>query len=84
MTKQEAIEQFKDYENSGWSKSITPSSEALCMAIEALEQQAKIVHCVECKYLKKEYDFCEQYNIKAFVRSTDYCSWGEKRGGKIK
>ena len=75
MTKQEAIEQFKDYENSGWSKSITPSSEALGMAIEALEQQAKIVHCGECKYRQYGQTCMHSFNMK----DTDHCSWGEKK-----
>lgn len=72
MTKQEAIEQFKDYENSGWSKSITPSSEALGMAIEALEQQ-DICYCKDCKLHDDGY--CE---IVSFItKDTDFCSFGK-------
>ena len=79
MTKQEAIEQFKDYENSGWSKSITPSSEALGMAIEALEQQ-DICYCKDCNIRNKD-GYCMRQmtlNLITMVEDTDFCSWGER------
>ena len=72
MTKQEAIEQFKDYENSGWSKSITPSSEALGMAIEALEQQEDMIKVVRCNDCMKYGHIC--YGII----NNGYCSDGER------
>lgn len=40
MKPEEAIEQFKEWNEIGWSKSETPSSEALILAIQALEKQA--------------------------------------------
>lgn len=36
---EQAIEQFKIWENSGWSKSETPNSHCLTLAIQALEKQ---------------------------------------------
>ena len=38
---EEALKQFKEWNESGWSKSETPSSEALILAIQALEKQVE-------------------------------------------
>lgn len=40
MKPEEALKQFKEWNESGWPKSETPSSEALILAIQALEKQA--------------------------------------------
>ena len=40
MKPEEVLKQFKEWNESGWSKSETPSSEALILAIQALEKQA--------------------------------------------
>ena len=39
MNPEEALKQFKEWNESGWSKSETPSSEALILAIQALGKQ---------------------------------------------
>ena len=57
MKPEEALKQFKEWNESGWSKSETPSSEALVLAIQALGKQVpkKPIHahgnyyCPTCK-----------------------------------
>ena len=39
MKPEEALKQFKEWNETGWSKSETPSSEALVLSIQALEKQ---------------------------------------------
>lgn len=39
MKPEEVLKQFKEWNESGWSKSETPSSEALILAIQAIEKQ---------------------------------------------
>lgn len=59
MKPKEAFNQFYVWEDSGWSKSETPSSEALILAIQALEKQipkkprtaAHRIFCPECNLL---------------------------------
>ena len=59
MKPEEALKQFKEWNESGWSKSETPSSEALILAIQALEKQipkkpitdAHRILCPECNLL---------------------------------
>ena len=59
MKPKEALKQFKEWNESGWSKSETPSSEALILAIQALEKQipkkpitdAHRILCPECNLL---------------------------------
>lgn len=59
MKIEEATKQFKEWEGSGWSKSETPNSMALVMAISALEKQVngeliERVYCKDCKHSQPE------------------------------
>lgn len=89
MTNQKALEQFKKWEESGWSKSETPNTAALIYAAKALEKQAlkppelkvhpdypslgKMYYC-ECGVL-----FCGWGNPK---EETNYCgNCGQKLKG---
>ena len=83
MTREEALKQFIEYRESGFSKSEVPNSEALNMAIEALQNQP--VRCRECKWFQfdsmmpdwycKIHSFGELY---ASFESDDFCSFGER------
>lgn len=42
MKPEGVLKQFKEWNESGWSKSETPSSEALILAIQALEKQIPV------------------------------------------
>ena len=69
MKSEEVLKQFKEWNESGWSKSETPSSEALILAIQALEKQipkkpiidAHRILCPECNLLVAHNKSIEQH-----------------------
>ena len=79
MNREEAI---KILENATieptWGGSFRATSEALDMAIEAL--QTDIVRCGECKFCKIAYPLmCMNGKALAHIETdTDFCSYGER------
>ena len=71
MKPEEALKQFKEWNESGWSKSETPSSEALIMAIQALDKQVAKSYDIRCNSSGVCYD-CPECGVKV-NRYDKYC-----------
>jgi hypothetical protein len=81
-----AYKQFKYWEETGFSKSETPNSEALVMAIEAIEKQIprKPKHILMCE-ASLEYGYvCGECEFTVFKHNR-YCNWcGQKIDWEVK
>lgn len=62
-------------------------TDALDMAIKALEGQPEIIHCKDCKYYTKAYGWngteytvcCEEGHKRPLVNADDFCSRAERK-----
>ena len=90
MTKEEAINAWKcmrsEIDNENWLFVGTINPQMVDMAIEALSADAvQVVRCKDCKHylidgLTATTGWC--YENKNSVHEADYCSYGERKGGK--
>lgn len=83
MTREEAVYQINQLAVLSTDKEIPKITEALDMAIEAL--QTNLVRCKDCKHYRAEYGSCtaEHWDLSRVtfphVDQNDYCSYGEKK-----
>lgn len=83
MTNQEAIKRLREINY--LLPSLYTVDLAIDLAIEALKQQENMVYCKDCKWCvgwSKGLlcDIDKTTIVETFA--TNYCSWGEARGGK--
>ena len=71
MTKEEAIEWFKD--NPFMNKTHTP----FLMAIKALEQP-EVIRCKDCKFYIGEGHYCKIRGLGRALKPDNYCCDGKK------